>query len=471
MSQSDAFSWVERVGKSLGRWRGQGIVVAVSGGSDSVGLLRLLRDRAEELELRLSVAHLDHGVRGEAARADARFVAGLAHALDLPIDLGEWSPSRSGHFESDARRARYDWLARVALDRGAALVAVGHTRDDQAETILQRVIRGTGLRGLAGMPSRRLLAEGVTLIRPLLTVSRHEVRAYLDAMGQSWHVDASNADLSRTRARIRHDLLPKLADEYNPKVADALIRLGWLAGTEYQALGRWLSRLARRASRSGPDGSLLFLARWLRPLPPTLRAELFRMAWRSAGWPEGLMGINRWLRASSLIDRDRGRLDLGGGIVAVREGRWLRIVRPVPTAKPPSATPEPASLPLPGTVDWPGGRIVATLDLEEDCDETIDLDRLAPWASSESGPSLRVRAPVHGDRFQPLGMHGRGMALNDFFRGRRVAWPDRPNVPLVCDRLGIVWVVGHRIADRVRLTGPTQRRLALRWEPDPSGAV
>ncbi len=172
--------WIDRVERRLARWCEQGLdkswVAAVSGGGDSVGLLRVLHQLAGPLGLQLSVAHLDHGVRGEEARADAAFVAALAGSLGLPFVLGAWQPTRSGHFESDARRARYGWLTEVAMVRGAAVIAVGHTLDDQAETILHRIVRGTGPRGLAGIPSRRVLASSpkVTLVRPLLGVTRRE---------------------------------------------------------------------------------------------------------------------------------------------------------------------------------------------------------------------------------------------------------------------------------------------------------
>src|SRR5205085_2468464 len=175
-----AKSWIDRIERRIRRWRVRGLdetwVVAVSGGGDSVGLVRVLHQLASAVGLRLSVAHLDHGVRGEAARADAAFVAELAASLGLPCDLGRWQPDRPGHFEADARRARYAWLAEVARARGASAVAVGHTRDDQAETILHRVLRGTGVHGLAGIPARRALGNGVSLVRPLLTVSRAEIR-------------------------------------------------------------------------------------------------------------------------------------------------------------------------------------------------------------------------------------------------------------------------------------------------------
>ena len=164
----------EQVERRLARWIKQGVgktwVVAVSGGSDSVGMLRVLRHLARPLGLSLCVAHLDHGVRGAEARADAAFVDALASSLGLPFVLGCWQPTRAGHFESDARRARYDWLTEVAQQRGASVIAVGHTSDDQAETILHRVIRGTGPRGLAGIPARRELSSSprLTLVRPCL---------------------------------------------------------------------------------------------------------------------------------------------------------------------------------------------------------------------------------------------------------------------------------------------------------------
>ena len=209
--------WLPRLHSHLERLRGSGVVVAVSGGGDSVGLLRVLQASATGFGLRLSVAHLDHGTRGEEGRGDARFVADLASSLGLPFDLGHWRASRPNHFEADARRGRYEWLAGVARARGARHVAVGQTLDDQAETVLHRVVRGTGLRGLAGMPSRRRLEPGVVLVRPLLGVSRIEVRDYLEAIGQRFREDSTNLDTSRTRARIRLELLPEPGRNVQPE--------------------------------------------------------------------------------------------------------------------------------------------------------------------------------------------------------------------------------------------------------------
>ena len=444
--------WLPRLDDQLSRLRDSGVVVAVSGGGDSVGLLRILVEVRSGFGLRLSVAHLDHGTRGEDGREDARFVGELAASMGLPFDLGHWSAGRPGHFEADARRARYDWLATVAAERNARFVAVGQTFDDQAETILHRVVRGTGLRGLAGMPACRKLADGIVLVRPLLGVTRAEVRDYLGAIGQGFREDSTNLDTSRTRSRIRLELLPALAAKANPNVAEALVRLGRIASRSNRTLERLAAgRLGRILIETSLDRMVLdrlTLARF----PINERVEVLRIAWRGAGWPEGAMDAGRWLRLASL---DPGKFSAGAGVEADSTPDRLILCRFTGATEFPSIGPIP--LPVPGASDWETGRVVATLDPVEARDESIDLDRLAL--------PLSLRRPEPGDRFEPLGLEGRSQPLNDFFRGRRVPRALRGSTPLVCDQTGIVWVVGHRIAHRVRLTDQTRQNLGLRFEP------
>jgi tRNA(Ile)-lysidine synthase len=454
--------WLSEVEQTVERWRagtkglGAGWVVAVSGGSDSVGLLRVLHSLAPRLGLRLSVAHLDHGVRGDAAQADAAFVAGLSASLGLACDQGEWQPDRPAHFEGDARRARYAWLAGVARARSAAVVAVGHTRDDQAETILHRIVRGTGLRGLAGIPPRRSLAKGVTLVRPLLTVSRGAIRDYLAALGQSYRDDASNADLARTRARIRHELLPRLAREYNPRVGEALVRLGAMASAAERRLGALLGELEHSVLVSASAKQVILNGPVFRRSPRWLHAEILRRFWRRAGWPEAGMSARRWERLAATAQDEGVRASAGSGVELITDARFVVLVRVATPAVPVAATSVP--LPVPGDVEipWGGGRIVATLDHEAPRDESIDLDALEL--------PLLIRGPVAGDRFEPLGMDGQSTPLNDFFRNRGVSSDRRGRVPLVCDQQGIIWVVGHRIAHRVRRTDATKQTLGLRFD-------
>lgn len=317
--------WRTQVETALSPHRGRGVVVAVSGGADSVGLLRVMRELGDEFAMRLSVAHLDHGTRGDVSRADAQFVADLADSLNLRFDLGSWSPSRPAHFEADARVARYAWLVEVARARGSELVAVGHTRDDQAETILHRILRGTGPQGLAGMRQRRSLAEGVTLIRPLLDLGRDEVRSYLQSLGQPFREDASNADLARTRNRIRHDLLPKLAAEYNPRVAEALVRLGALASDGMARTARRVERIARDAIVTTNSSEIVVRREPLDALTPIIRAEVFRAAWRRAGWREGRMTAARWLRLATTPRGWLGRYSVVKDIDAAFDREVVRL--------------------------------------------------------------------------------------------------------------------------------------------------
>jgi tRNA(Ile)-lysidine synthase len=442
-------------------------VVAVSGGSDSVGLLRFLHALAPELGLTLSVAHLDHGARKEASWADAEFVEALARYLDLAFDLGHWQPVREGHFEADARRARYHWLYETAVARGAAAVAVGHTRDDQAETILHRILRGTGFRGLAGIPHRRILGKNpaVSLVRPLLTVSRDEIRLILQELNQPYREDATNMDLARTRARIRHNLLPRLKRQYNPRVVEALARLGILAAETEQVLETRLVELERDLILSA-DGELVTLRRdQLVQLPRFLRAEFLRGVWRKAGWPEAGMTAKRWRRLAALVQcRQIHRVRVGAGIeLTTRDGSGsgfseflLRRTSSSGATFHPPKVPDERIPTVPGCVTWGSGMLRVLLDADAQRDETIDLDKIVL--------PLRIRSPVPGDRFEPLGMGGMTTPLNDFFRGRKVALIERTTTPLLCDELGIVWVVGHRIADRVKVSEHTSRTLGLRWE-------
>jgi len=449
-------TWFDRLEAAMKPWnRGSGVVVAVSGGGDSVGLLRGLV--ALGGDFRLSVACLDHGTREGESTRDAAFVAELAARLDLPFDLGQWRSLRSGHFEADARRARYAWLLDVATRRGAGAVAVGHSADDQAETVLHRIIRGTGLGGLSGMASRRPLGAGVTLIRPILGATRGEIRNYLAGIGQNWREDAGNLDLGRTRARIRHDLLPKLVEDYNPNVAEALIRLARLAGEASKGANRRANRRLDRVALHRDESEIAFDRDGLRTIPPAARTEVIRLAWRRAGWSEAGMTLARWRRLGVLTGLgSSSRVEVGAGVEAVgTPDRWTLQRRSGPLVD--VATGEPRALEVPGSLPWGDGQVVASMDDSTPMDERVDRDQI-------NGP-LVVRSARPGDRFEPLGLDGRSQPLNDFFRGRKIARADRPTVPIVLDAVGIIWVAGHRIGHRVRRTEATARTLGLRFDP------
>ena len=460
-------AWLEPVRRRIADWLAGGLganwLVAVSGGCDSVGLLLTLHRLAPSLGLGLTVAHLNHNLRGEQAREDARFVERLGESLGLPVVVGQWRPTRPAHFEADARAGRYAWLLETAKGRGASAVAVGHTRDDQAETVLHRVLRGTGPRGLAGIPPTRPLGpdRSITLVRPLLDVSRREILEELDRIGQGFRDDPTNRDPSYTRSRIRTDLLPKLADEYNPQIAEALARLGELAAANQRTLDALLDDLETRVVRTVNDQEIRLDLAAATVLSPHLIAEVVRRAWRTARWPEQGMTARRWSRIAALIAKARPiRAHVGEGATLSIVGDSVHLTHGQPPDAP--STPlAPVVLEAPGAVavPWADGRLEAQIvDEPSAYDEIVDLDRVVF--------PLTVRPPSPGDRFDPLGMSGRRVALRDFLRNRRVPPNQRRGVPLVTDETGILWVVGHRLADRARVNESTTQRLGLRWTPN-----
>ncbi|HET6879255.1 MAG TPA: tRNA lysidine(34) synthetase TilS [Pirellulales bacterium] len=311
-------------------WHDLTVLAAVSGGADSVALLRALAAAGSKRPERLIVAHFNHALRHE-ADDDEAFVRELAARLELPCIIGRGQPSSgAGGVEEAAREARYAFLKNTAAELGARYVVTAHTADDQAETVLHRIVRGTGIAGLAGMRRARPLSQGVTLLRPLLTVRRRELLDYLTSLGQCFREDATNAERRFTRNRLRHELLPQLAQQYNLNVSEALVRLAQLAGETQSVLDEWVAELVARAATFGPNQITLDPSQ-LGGQPRIIIREVFIAAWRRQGWPEQAMGFDEWdsLADDLLLPGTRtGPLRvLPGGVTVVREANDLVICR------------------------------------------------------------------------------------------------------------------------------------------------
>ena len=306
------------------------LLLAVSGGADSMAMLRASAAIAGKISIDLVVGHLDHAVRAESCD-DANWVAEQAGDLGLDckiarIDVAAEAARRGRGIEETARRVRYEWLAAAARDAGAASVATAHTANDSAETILFHLLRGTGLAGCRGIaPSRKLTAK-VRLVRPMLSVSRDDVLAYLTEIGQQFREDPTNADLGHTRNRIRHQILPELRESINPRLDQALVRLAEQS-RETQAL---LARIARRELKQsliemGPERIRLDI--WdLGARRAIIVRETLRLAWRRAGWPRQAMSAAHWDALATLV-REGGRRTLPGDIDAHASGGELVITR------------------------------------------------------------------------------------------------------------------------------------------------
>jgi tRNA(Ile)-lysidine synthase len=286
------------------RWRDLTVLVAVSGGADSVALVRALVSLRQRGEGRLVLAHYNHGQRGAEADADQAFVEELGRGLRLEVvvgkrgRVGEGASERGGErkngcSEESLRLLRYEFLSSAAEQVGARYVAIAHTADDQVETVLANVLRGTGLAGLAGIPRARQLTAAATLIRPLLDVTRAEVVDYLRQANQPFREDSSNASLDYTRNRIRHELLPLLQNTYNPQVREALLRLSRLAGEADDEITGLAAEFAAQFVQPIPGGIAIPVDR-LMAMSPIIARSVLRAAWRSQGWPEQEMWLTEW---------------------------------------------------------------------------------------------------------------------------------------------------------------------------------
>ena len=468
------------------------LVVAVSGGQDSVCLLYTLVKLSEELKITLHVAHLDHQLRGAESEADAEYVSDLAHQLGIPATIerrdvrAEQARQRTS-LEEAAREVRYTFLAEVARSIGASRVAVGHTADDHIETVLMHLIRGTGNRGLRGLqPSSRWLAtdprhrwqssgNSLTIIRPLLPVSRQETADFCHNHQLIPRIDASNLSLSPLRNRIRHQLLP-LLQSYNPRVAEALLRTARLAGDDLAFLDKEGARLwGKIAQRQG--NTVILDKRGLLKSPLALQRHLLRAT------IEGLLGSLKDIEArhieaimAALTKPVGKRLSLPGGLGFAIEYNQYRLGLDLAALSPFPTIENEFALKIPGETLFPGWRVQATIIdpilVKEKPWETRKegelISNLTAYLSfDKAGNKVTVRRRQPGDRFQPLGM-SQPKKVGEFMLDAKIPRAWRQGVPVISSPQHILWVVGGRIDERVKVTEKTRQVLCLEFMPAPN---
>jgi tRNA(Ile)-lysidine synthase len=331
------------------------LVVAVSGGGDSVALLRglhqLLAEQTPPSGQRLVVAHARHDLRvghpGDPAAADADFAQRLADELGLPCVerfLGVREAVAGGEgLEAAARRLRYAFLREAAEETGARLVVTAHTADDQAETVLHRLLRGTGLAGMAGIAPARSLVEGIAVVRPLLAVSAGMARDYLRVLGQEWREDATNRDVQYSRNFLRHQILPQLTGSAYPAARESLLRLASHATATHDTQRAACEALLAAYAHSDGQGQVFLRVDPLSTWPAALLADVLAHLWRQQAWPLRDMTSRHYANLAGMCERhaesSTARLDLPGGIRAeVVESGHLRIgpsgIKPLPDPPP-----------------------------------------------------------------------------------------------------------------------------------------
>lgn len=314
------------------------LLVAVSGGADSVGLLYGLHALAPPSAAgRMTVVHVEHDLRADAA-ADREFVTALASRLGLPFvwrrcAVRSTVDARGEGIEALARRLRYGVFEEVARDTGVRHVLVAHTADDQAETILHRILRGTGLAGLAGMPAARELCDGVSLLRPLLAVSRASVREFLAAGAESWCEDTTNTDVRYSRNFLRHEVIGRCQDGPYPAASEAIVRLGGQAGKLAAALRGAAEHLLDIYASRAARGTVVLRTAGLASLDRHLLAEMFAVLWEREGWPRRDMTARHYEQLAALAaagtEAAVGATDFPGGVRISQPGAILLELRPL----------------------------------------------------------------------------------------------------------------------------------------------
>jgi len=293
-----------------------GILAAVSGGADSVALFHLLV-QSSPLEAKLAVAHVNHGLRGADSDADAKFVRTLTAEYKLRY-FEHRIETESRMSENSARNQRYAFLVQQAEQLGFRYLVTAHTADDQTETVLHRILRGTGFAGLSGMVPARSLTPAVTLLRPLLHVRRKAILTYLESLGKTFRQDQTNLENQFTRNRIRNRLLPTLRKKFNPQIDEAVCRLATLAAEHESVLSELLDGLLETAlTDQSPDRVVLDVMPLKNCSLPVLRELLIRV-WKRQHFPQREMDFKQWSALAELLQTPGKRLDFPGGITAER---------------------------------------------------------------------------------------------------------------------------------------------------------
>lgn len=465
--------FIKRVKELIEEYRllvsGDRVLISHSGGMDSTVLLAILYILREEYQLDLKVFHLNHLFRQESARKDAEFVEEMASSLGIPctirvFDVPRYCQERGVGAQEGARTIRYELLNRVAEEVGANRIALGHHAGDQAETVLLNLLRGSGVEGLKGMEP----LQGI-YIRPLLHVTRQEIAAYCKKEGLPYREDPSNKKEIYLRNRLRLDLIPFIEENYATRFQEALVRMSTIVRDENTFIHDE-ARMAFQESLVEVEGDRLTLdTLYLQDLPKALLRRVLRQAYQVLAGSKAGLTFEQIEGIQALLEKGRWKLPLPGDMWVVKTYTTL-----IFTQRMGKMEEEIVSyhyrLPIPGEVEIPNQAMVV---------KAQEVEKALVSRIKEAGPAtlsslhriyidyhqvktpLRVRNRKDGDVFYPLGMGGK-KKIKDFLMDEKIDYQERDGIPIVTDDKGtIIWVVGLRMADNVKITGSTRRILQL----------
>jgi len=444
---------------------GERILIACSGGADSVALVHLLFSLRPQWRFELIIAHCNHALRGEESEQDEAFVRQLAQEWNLPIHCERLDWQKKGFSEEWARRLRYDFLRRTAQAQQARWVALGHTGDDVAETILLNLLRGSGSGGLKGIPHLR---EGL-FIRPLLNTSRAEILSYLQKQQIAFREDSSNADTKYLRNKIRHELLPLLEREYNPRIRFRLRRTAAILTHEDEYLDQqaqyFLDEQQRRITNNNTIITTMPTAT-LNTLPMALRARILGKALQDSFPGEGGVyseHIQALLRLSARVNGSK-EVHLPHGIRASREYGYLFIKREEGKIREKAEKAKREKREVTHKIVPPTTVLVAGLrmhfELVPASEAYFTSSDVVFLDNGSITPPLLLRRWRAGDTIKPLGMNGKKRKLQDIFTDKKIPLEQRAHLPVLVDAKEILWIPHLVVSESVRIS--PQSRVALK---------
>jgi tRNA(Ile)-lysidine synthase len=447
---------------------GASALIAVSGGADSVALAIAVAQIQKKFAFNYSLLHIHHGLRGVEADRDQKFCLQLAGKLGVDCLIKSIHPDhyeQHGSIEEQARNERYRLFEIAAREAGVFRIMLGHHADDNVETILYRIIKGTGLRGLKGIPARRLLSKDseVEIIRPMLACTRQEVLSWLEESGQEYCEDTSNEDQGIVRNYIRHSLLPSMQTAW-PGVSENILRLARHAAEALDSIEqRALARIPEICMEPSTSAVTELNASILLSLHPAERACILdTLARQHLGLFYGLLSIHHE-QALQILKKGSGRVQLPGeAYFAMESGRFCLYKSDAPAGRL-----SPLSLEVPGETILPDGtRILADTHSSPPGIEEIRQrsDRIAYVDLDAIQPPLRIRSRQPGDRFRPMGMQ-RSRKLKEVFIKCKLPRSQRDRIPLIEDRGNIIWIPGIRLAEGFQISESTRRVLRIEVVP------
>jgi len=442
--------------------QGEGVVVGLSGGPDSVCLIHVLRSLSEVLQIKLYAVHINHMLRGGEAKADEQYASELCRDLGIEfsavqVDVGALAEARGLSLEEAGREARYGEFSRAAQSTGAAKIAVAHNRNDQAETVMMNIIRGSGPAGLAGMEYKR-----GNIIRPLLDITRDEIEQYCAQAGLAPRTDSTNLTQEFTRNRVRLGLFPYIRENFGADMVDSLCRLSANITQDNSFLNAYARKAYEDLICAAGTGIIELKADKLLLLDPAIRSRVFKLALTHTAGSSAGFGSIHYRSLSDLVIKGRtgGQAELPGGIRAVYSYGILKITNPEAAAV--NAAPVSFCKPL----DIPGTVYIPELDAEITTSILSDFN-IDKYRSLGYNPfmqffdymklnkGMNIRNRQEGDVFKPFLSNGT-KKLKEYFIDSKIPREQRDGIPLLCMGHEVVWVIGDKISDKFKVTENTK---------------